>query len=104
MSGYVLTPLARSDIFEIWRFIASDNEEAADRVEQAIYKACAFIAENPMRGHSRTDLTKYPLRLWTLTRYPNYSVVYSPETDPMQIVAVLNGKRNLRRILSERSH
>jgi plasmid stabilization system protein ParE len=102
MSKYVLTPLAKADIFEIWTYIAENNEEAADRVEQAIYAACAFVAEAPMRGHSRPDLTAHPLRFWTLTRYPNYTVVYRPDTAPVQIVAVLHGKRNIRRILKHR--
>ena len=52
-----------------------------------------------MRGHSRFDLTSRSLRFWTLTRYPNYTVVYRPETSPLQVVAVLHGKRNIRRIL-----
>jgi antitoxin ParD1/3/4 len=102
MSAYALTPLARADIFDIWLYIAKDSEPAADRVEQAIYEACAFVAEAPLRGHSRRDLTRRPLRFWTLTRYPNYSVVYRPETPPLQIVAVLQGKRNARRILARR--
>jgi plasmid stabilization system protein ParE len=102
MSGYVLTPLAKADIFEIWSYIAEANENAADRVEQAIYNACAFVAESPMCGHSRRDLTARALRFWTLTRYPNYAVVYRPETSPLEIVAVLHGKRNIRRILKQR--
>jgi len=102
MSLYVLTPLAKADIFEIWSYIADDSETTADRIEQAIYDACAFIAEAPMRGHSCSDLTSRSLRFWTLPRYPNYSVVYRPETSPLQIVAVLHGKRNLRRILKQR--
>ena len=40
----------RADIFEIWSYIAEDNEKAADRVEQAIYDACAFVAEVPAEG------------------------------------------------------
>ncbi len=100
MTGvYVLTPLARADIFNIWSYIA---EDAADRVEQAIYDACAFVAEAPMRGHSRPDLTTRSLRFWTLTRYPSYAVVYRPETAPLQIVAVIHGKRHIRRILKQR--
>ena len=35
-----------------------------------------------------------PLRFWTLTRYPNYAIVYRPETAPLEIVAVTHGKRN----------
>ena len=57
MSAYVLTPLAKADIFDIWCYIPDDSEDAADRVEQAICDACALVAEAPMRGHSRPDLT-----------------------------------------------
>ena len=101
MSVYVLTPLAKADIFDIWSYIPSDSASAsiANRVEHAIYEACAFVAEAPMRGHSRSDLTRRPLRFWTLTRYPNYTVVYRPETAPLQVVAVLHGKRNIRHVL-----
>ena len=102
MSGYALTPLAKADIFDIWSYIAKESENAADRVEQAIYDACAFLAEGHLRGHSRPDLTARNVRFWTLTRYPNYTVVYRPETSPLQVVAVLLGKRNLRRMLKER--
>ena len=47
MSVYALTPLAKADIFDIWSYIADDSEETANRVEQAIYDACAFVAEAP---------------------------------------------------------
>jgi antitoxin ParD1/3/4 len=102
MSGYALTPLAKADIFDIWSYIAGDSQDAADRVEQAIYDACAFLTDGPLRGHSRPDLTTRPVRFWTLTRYPNYTIVYRPETAPLQIIAVLHGKRNIRRILKDR--
>jgi plasmid stabilization system protein ParE len=102
MSVYALTPLAKADIFDIWCYIANESEDAADRVEQAIYDACVFVAETPGRGHFRPDLTPRSLRFWTLTRYPNYSIVYRPGTSPLQIVAVLHGKRHIRRILKQR--
>jgi plasmid stabilization system protein ParE len=57
MSVYALTRLAKADVFEIWTYIAGDSEDSADRVEQAIYDACAFVAEAPNRGHIRTSLT-----------------------------------------------
>jgi len=56
------TPLAKADIFYIWSYIADDNENAADRVEQSIYDACAFVAEAPLRGHSRLNVTTRSLR------------------------------------------
>lgn len=102
MSAYLLTPLAKADIFDIWSYIAEDNENAEDRVEQAIFDACDFVAESPMRGHFRPDLTVRPLRFWALTRFPNYSVVYRPDASPLEIIAVLQGKRDIRRILKQR--
>jgi len=102
MSGFVLTPLATVDIFQVWTYIARPNQDAADRVEQAIFDACAFLAEAPMRGHCRPDLTALPLRFWTLSRYPNYVIVYRPEKVPVQIIAVMQGKKNIRRILKQR--
>ncbi len=102
MSTFVLTPLAKNDIFDIWSYIAVDSESSANRVEQAIFDACAFVAENPDCGHSRPAVTKTALRFWTLTPFPNYSIVYLPHTSPIQVVAVLHGRRNVRRILQER--
>ena len=102
MSGFVLTPRAKADIFNIWAYIADQNQDAADRVEQAIFDACAFLAEAPARGHSGPDLTARPLRFWTLSRYPNYVIVYRPEKGPLQIVAVMHGKRDIQRILKRR--
>jgi len=102
MSAYALTPLAKGDIFHIWSKIAENSKAAADRVEQAIYDACAFVAEAPSRGRSRPDLTTRSLRFWTLIRYPNYTVVYGAEAVPLQVVAVVHGKRNIRRVLKQR--
>ena len=102
MTAFVLTPRAKLDVFEIWSYIAEDNEEVAYRVEGTVFDTCAFVAKNPLLGHTRRDLTTRNLRFWTLTRYPNYVVVYRPETSPLEIVAVLHGKRNIGQILKER--
>ena len=32
MTGYALTPIAKADVFNIWRHIAEDNEAAAPNV------------------------------------------------------------------------
>lgn len=103
MSAYFLTPLAKADLFEIWSYIAKESEDAANRVEDEVYSACAFVAASPLRGHVRPDLTNRTLRFWTLTRYPSYTIVYRPDTNPTQVVAVLHGRRNLRRILEKRT-
>ena len=101
MAGYRFTPEAEADLFEIWSYIASDNAEAADRVEAAIYDACSFVAQAPLSGQVRKNLTNRPVRFWTIQRFPNYILVYRPGTQPLQIVRILNGKRNVQRTLGE---
>ena len=54
-----------------------------------------------MLGSKRTEVTLLPVRFWTVTRFPNFIVVYRPDTKPLQIVAVLYGKRDLKSLLSE---
>jgi plasmid stabilization system protein ParE len=102
MSSYVLAPLARADLFEIWCYIAADKEDAADRVESAIRDACSFVASSPKSGSVRPGAPLRGLRFWTVTRYTNYTIVYRSETTPLEIIPVLHGKRNFRRVLKER--
>ncbi len=102
VSDFAFTPRAKADLFEIWAYIAENNEEAANRVEGAVFDACSFVVKNPLIGHARPDLTAHPVRFWTVTRYPNYAIVYRPETSPLEIIGVLHGKRNIRRILKQR--
>jgi plasmid stabilization system protein ParE len=47
MSAYQFTSLAVDDLFEIWSYIASDNVNAANAVEEAVHRACNLIAKTP---------------------------------------------------------
>ena len=100
---FQFTPLATEDLDAIWWFIAEDNPEAADRVEMEIVATCRRLAKHPRMGTKRRDITPLPLRFWTVTRFPNYVIVYRPETVPLQVVAVLHGKRDLKEVLGRRS-
>ena len=102
MIGYRLTRKAKADLRSIWSYIAVDSVEAADRVEEAIYDACAFVAEAPLRGHSRKDVTKLPVRFWTVLRYPKYVIVYDPSDKPLKIIRILHEIQTLRELKSER--
>ena len=44
-----------------------------------------------------------PKTAGTLPKFPNYAIVYRPDTAPLQMVAVLHGKRDLKKILQGRS-
>jgi plasmid stabilization system protein ParE len=100
-SGFQLTPRALNDLSEIWDYIAEDNVSAANRVESAILSACTSLARHPLLGSKRTEITPLPVRFWTVTRFPNFIVVYRPDTKPLQVIAVVHGKRNIEALLKE---
>jgi len=100
---FQLTPQATEDLDTIWWFIAEDNQEAADRVEAEIVATCHQLAKYPLMGTRRGDITSLPLRFWTIPKFPNYVVVYRPDMVPLQVVAVLHGKRDLKTVLGNRS-
>jgi len=99
VSKYRLTPSARRDLIAIWRFIALDSVDAADRVEAAIHDSCDMLAGSPMAGRSVPGATHLPVRLWTVASYRNYTLVYAPDTKPLRVVRILHGAQEIRRQL-----
>jgi antitoxin ParD1/3/4 len=100
---FEFTPQAAEDLDAIWWFISEHNRDAANRVETEIVASCRRLARYPLMGARRRDITPLPVRFWTVPKFPNYVIVYRPETVPLQVVAVLHGKRNLKEVLERRS-
>ena len=51
----------------------------------------------------RPDVTPLAVRFWTVTKFPNYVIVYRPETVPLQLIAALHGKHDQKQVLSRSS-
>jgi plasmid stabilization system protein ParE len=100
-TSFELTTRALDDLDAIWSFIAEDSVKAANRVESAILAACRRLAKHPSLGPRRAEITPLPVRFWAVSRYPNFIVAYRPETRPLQVVAVLHGKRDMGAVLDE---
>jgi len=83
---FQLTPRALNDLSDIWEYVAEDNVSAANRVESAILSACNSLARNPKLGSKRTEITQLPVRFWTVTRCPNFIVVYRPGAKPLRLL------------------
>jgi antitoxin ParD1/3/4/toxin ParE1/3/4 len=98
-SLYDVSAEAQNDLFEIWRRIAGESVELANRIESEFYDLFASLGRMPGQGHSRKDLTKRPFLFFPLY---SFLVVYQPDVKPIRIMAVLRGRRNVKRILQER--
>jgi len=99
---FQLTPQATEDLDAIWWFIQEDSQQAADRVESEINATCHRLARHPFIEHKRRDITPLPALFWTVTKYPNYIIVYRPQSKPLQVIAILHGNRDLKEILKGR--
>jgi plasmid stabilization system protein ParE len=62
MTGHAFHPEARTDLDQIYDYIAADSPNAADRVVGEILAAIRSLAPFPGRGHKRLDLTSRALR------------------------------------------
>jgi len=96
---YVLSPEAARNLVSIWRYIRQQSSvETADRVESVIRDRAAFLARNPGAGHWRKDLTDVAVRFFPVY---SYLIVYWPDTKPLQVVAILHGRRDVEKILKK---
>ena len=93
MRNYRLSPLANEDILDIWTHISRDNVGAADELEADIIAACKKVTENPWLGHLRRDLTNESVLFYAVRGM--YLVIHKPEKDPLDIVRVLHGSRDV---------
>ena len=96
MIPFVLTAAEAEDIQNIDDRLVEDNKAAAERVSDAIEAAMARLAEHPMLGHVRADITNRPYRFWSVY---SYLIVYQPAPTPVQIIRVLHGARDITELL-----
>jgi toxin ParE1/3/4 len=97
---FVLAPQAALDLVAIWRYIKEQTSlTIADRVESAIREKIEFLAGTPGAGHSRKDLTAEDVKFFPVY---SYLIVYRPHTTPLQVAAILHGRRDVEQILKGR--
>jgi len=71
----------------------------ADRVESVIREKIVYLAGRPGGGHWRKDLAHEPVKFFPVY---SYLIVYRPETSPLQVVAILHGRRDVEELLKDR--
>jgi plasmid stabilization system protein ParE len=99
VTGFVLGVDADLDLDGIWEYIAADNVDAADRWVGKRFDACEALARTPGMRHKREDLTDYPVLFWPVG---SYLIVYRAERQPIEIVAVTQGSRDIPAFLRRR--
>lgn len=97
MARWVLSPLAREELEGILDYVAAEsgNEDVAQRVAGDFVAALDKLAASPGIGWQRAHLTGSSVRWW---RVHSYLVIYNPESQPLRVIRILHGARDLERV------
>ena len=99
MKPYLVAPEAEDDLRRIWRYLLGEAGPAiANRIQGELVDAFESLADVPGKGHKRPDLTSRDVLFFSVYQY---MIVYRRAT-MVEIVAVLHGKRDVRRLLKTR--
>jgi toxin ParE1/3/4 len=92
-----VTPRAEEDLQEIWLYIAPENVEAADRMSDRIGSRIERLAEHPQMGTARPDIAP-DMRILPVG---NYLALYRILDTSVEVVRVVDGRRNLPELLDD---
>jgi plasmid stabilization system protein ParE len=97
---YLVAPEAEDDLRQIWRYLLREAGLAiANRIQGELVDAFEGLADVPGKGHKRPDLTNRDVLFFSVYQY---LIVYR-RMEAVEIVAVLHGKRDVRRLLKTRT-
>ena len=99
----LIDPKAKQDLKEIFLYVAiNDSLSSADKLLDAIEKTCFKLEEFPERGHIPQELRLTGIKRYLEIHYKPYRIIYEINKNLIYIHSVLDGRRNIQEILSER--
>jgi len=88
------TPSSKADYRAIWEYVAADNPDAADRMLRTLDAKVQLLSDFPHAGRRRPEL-RPRLRSFAVG---SYIIFYRPIRGGMELIRVLHGARDVRRI------
>ena len=91
MSRFLIASEAKNDLQEIWLYLSTENEVAANKVIQEIVRRFAILADFPLMGKERKEL--FP----KLRSFPvdSYVIFYQPIENGIEVLRILHGSRDI---------
>jgi plasmid stabilization system protein ParE len=97
---YLVAPEAEDDLRKIWRYLLEEaGLTIADRIQGELVDAFESLADLPGKGHKRADLTDRNVLFFSVYQY----MIAYRNAEVVEIIAVLHGKRDVRRLLKTRT-
>ena len=99
----IFDPKAKLDLKEIFLYVAmKDDLSSANKLLNEIEKACYNLEEYPKRGHIPFELLSTGIKRYLEVHFKQYRIIYEIYQDTVYVHFVLDGRRNIQEILSDR--
>lgn len=93
MAQFTVSPTARRDITDIWKYIAADSVHHATRWREQLYELFLLLAAQPRIGLASDELEPGTRRF----PFGNYLIYYRITRRGIQVTHVVHGKRDQRK-------
>lgn len=99
----LIDPKAKQDLKDIFIYVAiNDSLSSANKLLDAIENTCYKLEEYPERGHIPIELRPTGIKKYLEIHFKPYRIIYEIDKSIIYIHSVLDGRRNIQEILSER--
>jgi toxin ParE1/3/4 len=99
----VFDPLAKLDLKEIFLYVTiNDSIQSANKLFDALEETCYKLEKYPERGHSLPELKTTGIKSYLEIHYKSYRIIYEIENNLVYVHSVIDGRRNIQEILSNR--
>lgn len=97
MGRPVYLPKAEADLDSIWNYLQERNPKAVRGLIERIFEVCDRLATEPFMGRARSEIAR------GLRSFPakGYVVFYRPTEDAIEVVRVIDGRRDLKKAFSQ---
>lgn len=94
---------AEKDLIEIYTYVfENDCEINADYLKQNLQTKCFELETFPFRGHSLSELLNFNTSDFLEIHFKSYRIIYQVRNQDVFIHCILDGRRDIKKILEER--
>jgi toxin ParE1/3/4 len=99
----IIDPQAKEDMREIFFYVLiNDSLDVANKLLDKLEETCNKLEKYSERGHIPEELRNSGIKRYLEIHYKPYRIIYEIKKNIIYIHSVLDGRRNIQEILSNR--
>ena len=94
---------AEEDLLDIYKYVyLNDSEDNAEKLYDNLYRKCLTLQVFPKRGRILPELKLLEIEDFLEIFYKPYRIIYQINRDEVFIHCILDGRREIQKLLQER--